>query len=106
MSVKSFIYCFLLTLVSCSQVQPWEREYLAKKSMAFDPDPLEAQFRRHVYQSNEASGGGYSVGVAGCGCYRSEPTNTIELHMGPFCRLQTAKHLAKSTALLYSLPLP
>jgi hypothetical protein len=105
MRIKLFACSFLLILASCSNVQPWEKEYLAKKTMAFDPDPLEAQFRRHVYQSNEASSGGYSVGVAGCGCYLFEPTNTSEVHTGPFCRPRTAQSHLNPNSPLYFEPL-
>jgi hypothetical protein len=49
-------------------VRPWERELLARRDMAWDPDPLEAQRRNHVYWSKEAAlGGGGSTG-GGCGC--------------------------------------
>jgi hypothetical protein len=49
-------------------VRPWERELLARRDMAWDTDPLEAQRRNHVYWSKEAAlGGGGSVG-GGCGC--------------------------------------
>ncbi len=52
----------------CAQVQPWEKGYLARPEMAFDPDPLEAGFKRHIYDSKEAASGGYGVGGGGCGC--------------------------------------
>jgi hypothetical protein len=58
----------LLALVGCSNVQPWERGYLARPEMAFDPDPQEAKLLRHTYQSKEAASGGYGVGGGGCGC--------------------------------------
>lgn len=58
-----------LTLMQgCAPVKPWEREFLAKSHMAFDPDPLEARSKQHVYFSKEASSGGYGVGGGGCGC--------------------------------------
>ena len=58
----------LLIVSACSEVAPWQKGYLAKKEMAFDPQPLEAKFVRHVYQSKEASSGGYGIGGGGCGC--------------------------------------
>jgi Domain of unknown function (DUF4266) len=64
-----FLLLVLLLLASaCTPVKPWERGTLAKDIMAFDPDPLESRFRRHVYQSRELSGGGYGVNIGGCGC--------------------------------------
>lgn len=52
----------------CAGVKPWERETLARNDMAWDPDPLEAQIRGHVYFSKEASLEGGSAGGGGCGC--------------------------------------
>ena len=37
-------------------------------TMQFDPDPLEARFRRHVFDSKEASRGGAGAVGGGCGC--------------------------------------
>lgn len=59
----------LLLSSGCSTVQPWEKEFIAKPTMAFDPYPLEANFSRHTYRSREASGGGYGVSAGGCGCH-------------------------------------
>jgi hypothetical protein len=36
--------------------------------MAWDPDPLEAQIRGHVYFSKEASLAGAGAVGGGCGC--------------------------------------
>jgi hypothetical protein len=47
---------------------PWEKGDLAKPGMQFDPQPLEARAREHIYQSNEGAGGGFGVGGGGCGC--------------------------------------
>lgn len=57
-----------LVLVSCSPVHPWEKGNLAKPSMSFEPDPLEAREKQHIYFSKEASSGGYGIGGGGCGC--------------------------------------
>lgn len=48
--------------------QPWEKGDLAKPSMQFDPDKLDARYRDHIYTSKEGSFGGYGVGGGGCGC--------------------------------------
>ena len=55
-------------LSGCVNVKPWERDVLAREEMAFDPDPLEAARRHHVYFSKEASMPGGSAGGGGCGC--------------------------------------
>lgn len=48
--------------------QPWEKGELAKPDMQYDPEPLAAKAKQHIYQSKEAAGGGYGVGGGGCGC--------------------------------------
>lgn len=57
-------------LAGCSTqpVQPWQRGVLAQSEMAWDPDPLLADYRRHVQFSKEAASGGASLGGGGCGC--------------------------------------
>jgi hypothetical protein len=57
-----------LAASGCASVQPWERETLARREMGWDPDPLEAQIRGHVYFSKEASLAGAGAGGGGCGC--------------------------------------
>ncbi len=57
-----------LGLGGCAQVKPWEREALARRDMAWEPDKMEAARRSHVYWSKEASMPGGSVGGGGCGC--------------------------------------
>jgi hypothetical protein len=48
--------------------QPWEKGQLVKPDMQFDPEPLQAKAKLHIYQSKEGAGGGYGVGGGGCGC--------------------------------------
>jgi hypothetical protein len=55
-------------LAACASVKPWEKGYLAKPEMAFEPDPLEARQKAHLYASKEAAKGGSGVGGGGCGC--------------------------------------
>ena len=55
-------------LSGCAPVKPWQRDYIARDDMKFDPDPLEARSRQHLYSSKEAASGGYGVGGGGCGC--------------------------------------
>ena len=49
-------------------VQPWQRGDLARAEMAFEPDPLQAAYWRHVEFSKEAASGGATLGGGGCGC--------------------------------------
>ncbi len=66
-------YLLFLTLLAfafaaCAPVKPWQKGAFAKNQMQFDPDPLEARFRRHVFESKEASRGGSGAIGGGCGC--------------------------------------
>ncbi len=60
-----------VALCACSAVspvQPWQRDYLARPEMAWQPDVQLANQRGHVYFSKEASSGGASASGGGCGC--------------------------------------
>ncbi|MDK2124857.1 DUF4266 domain-containing protein [Parachitinimonas caeni] len=58
----------LILLAACSSVEPWQKGHLAKPKMAFDPDPLSARLKQHIYASKEAASGGEGVAAGGCGC--------------------------------------
>jgi hypothetical protein len=61
----------LLVLIAgtgCARVSPWERDLLARRDMAWEPDSLEAKRESHIYFSKEASMPGGSGGGGGCGC--------------------------------------
>ena len=58
----------LLASAGCAKVSPWERDLLARRDMAWEPDSLEAKRESHVYFSKEASLPGGSGGGGGCGC--------------------------------------
>jgi hypothetical protein len=51
-------------------VQPWQREYLAKRGMRLDmPDELaEDRFHQHWFSAREGSDLGYGEPGGGCGC--------------------------------------
>lgn len=66
--LRLFVILFALSLCSCAEVKPWQKENLARGHMAFDPDQAEARYVRHLYTSKEGSSGGYGVGGGGCGC--------------------------------------
>ncbi|HPG24759.1 MAG: DUF4266 domain-containing protein [Spirochaetaceae bacterium] len=57
-----------LASTGCVRVKPWERDLLARRDMAFEPDALEAKRESHIYFSKEASMPGGSGGGGGCGC--------------------------------------
>jgi hypothetical protein len=60
----------VLLLAGCSINPPraWEKDLLARPSMALDADPLERRFLQHVYTSKENASRGDGVGGGGCGC--------------------------------------
>ena len=64
----TFSIMIIFTAIGCSHVKPWEKGNLAKPIMAFNSNPLEAQFRQHVYTSREAASGGSGVNISSCGC--------------------------------------
>lgn len=57
-----------LASTGCAKVSPWERDLLARRDMAWEPDSLEAKRESHIYFSKEASMPGGSGGGGGCGC--------------------------------------
>ena len=63
-----FLLLMATFLAACSTVQPWEKDLLAKPSMALVPDKLDSALDEHIYFSKEASLGGQGVGGGGCGC--------------------------------------
>jgi hypothetical protein len=58
----------LLACAGCAAVKPWERDVLARRDMAWDPDALEARRSAHIHWSKEASLPGGAAGGGGCGC--------------------------------------
>ena len=55
-------------VISCTPVQAWQRGYLAKPEMAWQPDVLESALNKHIFFSKEASSGGSGAAGGGCGC--------------------------------------
>ena len=66
--LKMTMLVALTGLISCTQVQPWERGYLARDEMAWEADGLETTLNQHIFFSKEASSGGSSAAGGGCGC--------------------------------------
>lgn len=58
----------MLSFAGCANVQPWEKQSLAKPAMTFDRNRLETGYTEHIYSSKEAASGGSGIGGGGCGC--------------------------------------
>lgn len=68
---SAMILTSLLLLTGCSvtNVQPWEKETLAKDTMTVNAgNSLFTKFENHIYFSKEGSKGGGGVAGGGCGC--------------------------------------
>jgi len=55
-------------LISCTQVQPWERNQLALDAMQWSKDTQHEALSNHIYSSKESSSGGNSAAGGGWGC--------------------------------------
>ena len=69
--LRTALLVMLIFLSGCS-IQPWvkpyERAHLADPLMAFNRDPVAANYIHHVYDAREgARGAGIATG-GGCGC--------------------------------------
>ena len=53
---------------ACANVQPWEHDVLARRSMQLNTHPNIAAADDHIYFSKEGSSGGRSFDGGGCGC--------------------------------------
>lgn len=60
---------FILSGCSLGPVEAWERGDLAKQEMGWEPDPMQAILRDHIYTAKEGSSGGVGASGGGCGCY-------------------------------------
>lgn len=70
MSIKTFlpIVALGLSVSACTNVEPWDREYLALDHMAIDPYPGDVRALEHANFSREGTSGGFDSGAGGCGC--------------------------------------
>jgi hypothetical protein len=67
-AIGLLIACVALQGCASVEVEPWQREVLARPEMSLDAYPLDAAIDEHVYFSKEASSGGRGFGGGGCGC--------------------------------------
>jgi hypothetical protein len=58
----------LLAGCASENVEPWERDVLARKPMQLDAYPLDTFIDEHIYFSKESASGGQGIGGGGCGC--------------------------------------
>lgn len=67
--IMAALLCAAL-LASCASgnVEPWERDVLARKPMQLDAYPLDTFIDEHIYFSKESASGGQGIGGGGCGC--------------------------------------
>ncbi len=63
-----FLVGIAASSAGCVRVQPYQREYLAKTIMTFQPDPDEDTLDLHMLEAREGSSGGYGSAGGGCGC--------------------------------------
>ena len=57
-----------LFVSGCARVKPWERDALARRDMAWSPDPMQSTLQNHIRFSKEGSlpagGGGGGAAAA------------------------------------------
>ncbi len=68
MKTSRIVALAALLIAGCANVAPYQRGYLARESMALDPNPGMAKALEKTYSAKEAASGGASVGGGGCGC--------------------------------------
>ena len=66
--VTLFLGVAFISGCSSMGVEPWDRDLLAKPSMAINASPLDQSIDDHIYFSKEAASGGRSFAGGGCGC--------------------------------------
>ena len=55
-------------ITAIEEVNPWDRDILARSNMQLVSDPMQSAVDDHIYFSREASTGGSGVQGGGCGC--------------------------------------
>jgi Domain of unknown function (DUF4266) len=64
----AFVVAALVLSSGCTTVEPYQRAYLARPDMGFEPTVGTAKALDKTYPSKEMASGGGSVGGGGCGC--------------------------------------
>ena len=70
--MKLLKYILIIIIIgfcmSCTTVQPWERESLSSPVMIFDKNPIEKGIKIHHIEFREGSSGATGSQSGGCGC--------------------------------------
>ena len=67
--IKKMIYLAIPVLVTgCVNVEPRDRNFLAKEHMVSNPYELSAAFKAHVLESREGTQSASTLIGGGCGC--------------------------------------
>ena len=66
--MRLLLAALALLAAGCSTVAPYQRAYLARPDMAFEPSTGIAKAMEKTFPAKEAASGGASVGGGGCGC--------------------------------------
>lgn len=66
--LSSIIVCGLLFGTGCVNVEPWEKQQLARDDMALNHEKLDLSLDDHIYFSKEGTSGGRAFAGGGCGC--------------------------------------
>lgn len=55
-------------LTGCTNVEPWDRNILAKDNMVVIPDPMGTELASHIQFAREGTEGATGANGGGCGC--------------------------------------
>lgn len=68
--MKIILLMMLITLTStaCVNVEPWQKQHLARSDMALNSEKLDLALDDHIYFSKEGTSGGRAFAGGGCGC--------------------------------------
>lgn len=68
MVLYALLACVSASVVGCSHVKPYEREYMTRPGMETESEEFGQEFEAHVQNSREGAPGRGSVVGGGCGC--------------------------------------
>lgn len=66
------VFPLLSAIAACGSIEPWvkpyERDHLADRIMALNPNPVSSAYIQHVFEAREGARGGEGGAGGGCGC--------------------------------------
>ena len=66
------LFPLLSGVAACGSIEPWvkpyERDHLADRIMALNPNPVSSAYIQHVFEAREGARGGEGGAGGGCGC--------------------------------------